>query len=79
VKTKPAIGTTVRYTGTFLKNTGQQRGSAGLDRFVVLACSCDLCKRGNHVATDGPNPFDPAVLRHVGIAAIEQVGKPCPD
>ena len=45
-------GVTVRLSGTFLKNTGQRLGSAGLDRWVVQACPCESCTTGCTVATN---------------------------
>jgi hypothetical protein len=32
----PPIGTKVRLTGTFLKNTGQQRGGEGASRWKII-------------------------------------------
>ena len=62
LKSKPAPGTIVRFTGVYLKNTGQQLGSEGSKRFKVL--ECETCKldfdgRGNcsssTVAVDEPH------------------------
>jgi hypothetical protein len=35
MSTKFTIGDKVRYTGKFLRNTGQYTGSAGLDRWII--------------------------------------------
>jgi hypothetical protein len=55
-----APGTRVRLSGKFLASTGQRTGRAGLDRWTVRACVCDLCARGDFVCTDEMR--DPAYL-----------------
>lgn len=45
-------GTTVAYTGKFLRNTGMVTGSAGLDRFVVQECHCSHCVAKTRVAVN---------------------------
>lgn len=45
-------GTKVKLTGTFLKNTGQRTGGAGLSKWAIVACDCDLCRDGNFVAVN---------------------------
>jgi len=49
-------GTVVRYSGKWLVNTGQRRGSAGRMRFMVQGCSCTQCNTGKWVCTDTENP-----------------------
>ena len=43
-------GTTVAYTGKFLRNTGMLTGSAGLDKFIVQECHCRHCVTKTRVA-----------------------------
>jgi hypothetical protein len=45
-------GDVVKLTGTFLKNTGQRKGSEGAKKWTVRACDCPLCSRGEFVSTD---------------------------
>lgn len=56
-------GTTVAYTGKFLRSTGQVVGSAGLDKFIVQECSCGMCKLKARVAVNqhalGTDPNEP--------------------
>lgn len=49
LKTLPPIGTKVRLTGTFLKSTGQQRGSEGASVWTVVGNW-----GGNYVYVDEP-------------------------
>lgn len=66
-------GTTVAYTGKFLRDSGQMTGSAGLDRFIVQECSCGMCKLKARVAvnqhaiwTDPNEPdYDPEYAREL--------------
>lgn len=64
LKVQPPAGTMVRLTAKFLASTGQQTGSAGLDRWTVVRCEsggidgydkgspCSLCRSGTTVATN---------------------------
>lgn len=47
-------GTTVAYTGKFLRSAGLITGSAGLDRFVVQECHCSHCEAKTRVAVNVP-------------------------
>ena len=78
------VGSKVRFTGKFLRSTGQYTGSEGKARFIVQECDCGLCKLGNHVRTDQPGMVDyytadeikvnPSLaFRHVAIANVEIV------
>ena len=66
-------GTKVAYTGKFLRSTGQQVGSAGLDRFIVQSCQCLHCQAKTRVAvnqealfTDPTEPgYDPEYARNL--------------
>jgi len=40
---RPAVGTVVRLTGVFLRNTGQIAGGEGQARWTVVACDCRAC------------------------------------
>lgn len=48
-------GTTVAYTGKFLRSAGLQVGSAGLDRFIVQECQCSHCQAKTRVAVNQPS------------------------
>lgn len=87
LKTKPAVGTAVRLTGAFLKNTGQQAGDEGAKRWKIVECGCGLCVLGKHAATDekhddayrakmwGDLPeAERPLYRHVALSNLEIVG-----
>lgn len=89
LKAQPPPGTKVRLTATFLRNTGQMTGDEGQRRWIVQACECELCKRGEHVATNEKHPdwymermysaeeiatMPHLRFRHLGIGALEIVG-----
>ena len=88
VKEKPAVGTKVRLTGTFLACTGQRTGSEGMSVWTVKACDCSLCDGGAHICTDEPNCHEflrlytaeelekyPSLRwRHVAVANLMPVG-----
>lgn len=71
MKNKPAPGTKVRFTGKYLRNTGQQVGSEGLSRWIVEECNCDLCNLGRHIATNEKN-FDDDGQRHMAFFNMER-------
>lgn len=48
-------GDKIRLTAKHLRSTGQVTGHAGLDRWIVVDCSCGLCSRGQFVAVNEPN------------------------
>lgn len=54
-KQKPKPGDRVRFTRDFLKATGQPWTMG----WTVLACECELCSKGKHVAVNEPAPADP--------------------
>lgn len=77
-----AVGTRVKLTGKFLRNTGQVTGSAGMDRWIVQACICRNCKAGNWVCTNEPadtsiytqeeliaEPY--LALRHIAVSNLQ--------
>lgn len=85
MKKVPPVGTKVRLTGYFLKCTGQQRGSEGVSRWTVTACTCGLCASGRFVATDEPKDTSVGyedqtpewranAKRHIAIGNLEIVG-----
>ena len=43
LRRKPAAGTTVRLTGSFLRSTGQVAGGEGGKRWTVVECPCRSC------------------------------------
>lgn len=58
-------GLRVKFTGVFLKNTGQQVGGEGQKVFVVQPCGCDGCTDGHLIAVDEKSDFDPSLQRHI--------------
>lgn len=88
LKERPPTGTRVRFTGYFLRSTGQQVGSEGSKRFTVVECHADdncLCKGGGFLAVDerpytatGYEDIAPEVLarwwRHINLGNLEIVG-----
>lgn len=64
-------GSKVRFTGVFLKNTGQIAGGEGGKIFTVRACQCSLCKTGRYLSV--LDPEYPADTRH--IAAVNLCGE----
>jgi hypothetical protein len=79
LQTRPAIGTRVRFTGYFLKCTGQVSGPEGLARFTIVACTCGLCASDRFVAVDEP-AFDPdpdqSPHRHIALGNLQIIGAP---
>ena len=82
---RPAPGTKVRLTGYYLASTGQQTGSEGASRWLVVDCACGLCRLGRHCAVNEPEPQDmyldlpPAERpqwRHFAIGNLQIVGAP---
>ncbi len=57
-------GTRIKFTGKFLKNTGQQLGGEGQSIWTVVECDCGLCKTGDFVATNEKN-YDDSGQRHI--------------
>ena len=89
LKKQPPPGTKVRLTAVFLRNTGQLTGDEGQRRWIVQKCECDLCKWGEHVATNERHPdwymqrmysaeeiatMPHLRFRHFGIGNLEIVG-----
>ena len=68
-------GDRVRMSGAFLRNTGQHTGSAGLDRFTVVACECKPCAERRWVATDEmiDNYEGGLMPRHIATVNLERV------
>jgi hypothetical protein len=64
-------GDVIRFTGKFLRSTGQYTGSAALDRWIVQACACSLCQCGDFVATDEPFMYGDG-MRHIARPNIER-------
>lgn len=66
------VGDRFRFTGRFLRSTGQMTGSAGMSTWMRIQHDCGLCKRGEHIAGDEFNEFgDP---RHFALANVYRVG-----
>jgi hypothetical protein len=57
-------GAVVIYTGKALRAMGERQGALPQARFVIVACSCDLCQLGRHVCVERPNG------RHIARAAL---------
>lgn len=82
-------GTLCRFSGEYLRNTGQITGGEGPLRFYILSCSCGLCRAGHHVAVNIPSEYaqsggytpeeitaQPSLIwRHVAKASITIVGQ----
>lgn len=68
----PAVGTRVRLTGEFLRNTGQIAGGEGQSKWTTVACSCGLCQGGRFVAVDQPSTDDPTRSRHIHAGNLER-------
>ena len=64
---RPPVGSRVRYTGVFLRNTGMMTGSAGQAVFEVLSCDCTLCQQGEHVRINDD--------RHIHIGNVVELGR----
>lgn len=79
-------GTKVRLTGCFLRSTGQYTGSDANGWWLVVACNCELCKRGEMCAVNEPvldyGQWDDIPKeerpkwRHFATGNLEEVGKP---
>jgi ATP-dependent phosphoenolpyruvate carboxykinase len=71
-------GTTVAYTGKFLRSTGLQTGSAGLDRFIVQECHCRRCESKLKVAVNQfalfTDPKSPGYDEEYSKALKDEVG-----
>jgi len=65
-------GTRVRFTGKFLRNTGQYTGQDTRSRWTVVPCECGLCKLGNFLATDEPSYDDPSQPRHINVGNLQR-------
>ncbi len=80
MRVKPEPGTRVRFTGDYLRNTGQAIGGEGQSRWVVQACDCGLCGNGRHILTDQPTMMeeriadpDTSEFRHIAFANLQVV------
>jgi hypothetical protein len=75
MKTLPPVGTRIRLTGDFLRNTGQMTGGEGQSRWLTVACECGLCI-GRHgskfVAVNEPGIDDPTRPRHINLGNVEK-------
>lgn len=69
---KFSIGDHVRLTGEFLRNTGQYSGRETLSVWIVRACDCELCKRGDFVCTNEGSSFEGIEFRHIRIENLER-------
>lgn len=71
-------GTTVAYTGKFLRDSGQMTGSAGLDRFIVQECRCKHCFSKKRVAVNKPSvwtdPHEPGYDAQYALELKAEVG-----
>lgn len=75
------IGTRVRLTRKYLRNTGQQFTGEGRNRWTVVKCDvgvpgpCSLCRVGQHVAVDQQvSMYDgtsATMARHIAVAHLE--------
>lgn len=74
MRRRPEPGTRVRFTGVFLRSTGQIVGGEGLSRWTVTPCTCATCARDGSriVAVDEPSCCDPTRARHMAYANLER-------
>lgn len=76
LQTKPEPGELVRFTDTFVDVTRQPRPSG----WRVVACTCDLCATGKHVAVNEPSLADTPEprprWRHISFRNLEKVTMP---
>jgi hypothetical protein len=72
MKKAPIVGTRVRMTGEFLRNTGQFAGYDGPSRWIVQACECGLCRTGRFIAVDEMSTDDPTRNRHINVGNLEK-------
>ncbi len=68
------VGDKVKFTGKFLRNTGQQLGREGQSVWTIIACDCGLCKGGRFIATDEPSYDEPSQPRHILAANVYKKG-----
>ncbi len=68
----PLVGTRVRLTGEFLRNTGQMAGGEGQSKWTTVDCRCGLCKTGRFVAVDEPSIDAPDRSRHINADNLEK-------
>jgi len=81
------VGDKVRLTGKHLRNTGQIRGSAGLDKWIVQVCPCEACLTGERVRTNersasftpeayadviGTPDYEAVQWRHIAVGNLEK-------
>lgn len=55
MKTRPEPGTTVQFTGDFLRSTGQYTGPEATGKWIVVECACGLCGHGPFCALNQPH------------------------
>lgn len=72
MKQQPQPGTRVRFTGEFLRNSGQIKGGEGQSRWTVVECTCGLCMVGTYVAVNQPSHDDPSQQRHINFFNLEK-------
>ena len=77
---KLQVGDRVKFTGQFLRNTGQFYGSEGMSEWVVAKCDCDLCSTGRFVATNqNADTFEPlrigqeSPMRHINAGNLRRI------
>ena len=74
-------GSRVRFTGVFLKNTGQIAGGEGTKTWTIVRCDCG-CEddpadyQGRLVAVDEKTALDPERQRHIATFNLLVVGAP---
>jgi hypothetical protein len=81
------VGDKVRLTGKHLKSTGQTRGRAGLDKWIVQACECVQCAGGQWIRTNqkssyftpeayadviGTPDYEAVQWRHIAVGNLEK-------
>ena len=65
-----------KFTGKYLRNTGQLAGDEGQTVFTAVPCACGLCQGGQFVAVDQADAFAGG-QRHVLLANLQEVSHGC--
>lgn len=74
-QSKFSVGDRVKFTGKFLRNTGQYTGSDAFGEWMVVECDCELCKH-DCVAVNEPSIYDLDRWRHISVCNLMFADKP---
>lgn len=62
------VGSTVKLSGKFLRDTGQVIGGEGCKRWTTVECGCGLCLGGSYVAVNEDSGWGSA--RHINTSNL---------